>query len=63
MFHIVDLQNNHQRVKGGFTTAAKAYEWGKKNLGKDAVRPWGIMSLSSEKIREFNRRRYYIRMD
>ena len=63
MFHIVDTENNWKRVKGGFTTAAKAYEWGKKNLGKDSIRPWNIPIRSKGQIRKANRCRYYIQID
>lgn len=63
MFHIVDIENDHRRVKGGFTTAAKAYEWGKKNLGKDSIRPWNEIKRSTAQYRRANNCRYYIQMD
>lgn len=52
MFKIIDTQNNHLPVKSGFPTAAKAYNWAKKNLPADSCSEWGKM--------KFRRDRYYI---
>jgi hypothetical protein len=52
MFKIIDTQNNHLPVKSGFPTAAKAYNWAKKNLPTDSCSEWGKM--------KFRRDRYYI---
>lgn len=42
MFKIMDTEKLFIPVKSGFPTAAKAYDWAKKHLGKDSCHPWGI---------------------
>lgn len=41
MFKIMDKQKLFIPVKSGFPTAAKAYNWAKKNLPKDSCGAWG----------------------
>jgi hypothetical protein len=41
MFKIMDKQKLFIPVKSGFPTAAKAYNWAKKNLPKDSCAAWG----------------------
>ncbi len=41
MFKIMDSEKLFIPVKSGFPTAAKALDWAKKNLPKDACKPWG----------------------
>lgn len=41
MFKVIDRDNNHLPVKGGFKTASAANRWCKKNLPKEEVHLWG----------------------
>lgn len=41
MFKIMDKQKLFIPIKSGFPTAAKAYNWAKKNLPKDSCGAWG----------------------
>ena len=41
MYKVIDKDNNHLPVKGGFKTAAAANNWCKKNLPKEEVHLWG----------------------
>ena len=43
MFKIIAVAN-HLPIKSGFPTAAKAYDWGKKNLPENSIGPWGSMN-------------------
>ena len=43
MFKIMDSEKLFIPVKSGFLTAAKALDWAKKNLPKDACGPWGTL--------------------
>jgi hypothetical protein len=42
MFKIMDSEKLFIPVKSGFPTAAKAFDWAKKNLPKDSCRPWRL---------------------
>lgn len=44
MFKIMDSEKLFIPVKSGFSTAAKAFAWTKKNLPKDSCRPWGSIN-------------------
>lgn len=41
MYKVIDKQNNHLPVKGGFKTAAAANNRCKKNLPREDVHFWG----------------------
>lgn len=41
MFKIIDTEKSFLPVKSGFTTAAKAYDWAKKNLPQGQCCAWG----------------------
>lgn len=43
MFKIMDKEKLFIPVKSGFPTAAKAFDWAKKNLPKDSCRPWRVL--------------------
>jgi hypothetical protein len=45
MFKIMDTEKLFIPVKSGFPTAAKAYDWAKKNLGKDSCHPWNMPKI------------------
>ena len=44
MYKIMDKEKLFIPVKSGFPTAAKAYNWAKKNLPKDSCGAWGCNS-------------------
>ena len=44
MYKVIDKQNNHIPVKGGFKTASAANNWCKKKLPLEEVHLWGCKS-------------------
>jgi hypothetical protein len=53
VFKIMDTEKLFIPVKSGFPTAAKAYDWAKKHLGKDSCHPWSMPKIG-------HRYRYFI---
>jgi hypothetical protein len=53
MFQIIDTQKHMTPVKSGFMTAAQAFKWAKKNLGRNVCSGWGKMKFGD---------RYFIKM-
>lgn len=41
MYKVIDKNNNHIPVKGGFKTSSAANNWCKKNLPSEEVHLWG----------------------
>jgi hypothetical protein len=53
MFKIMDTEKLFIPVKSGFPTAAKAYDWAKKNLPKDSCRPWRLWTPTDRSKKYF----------
>ena len=53
-FRVIDSENNHLPVKGGFISAQKAAIWCKKHLPAGSWKPWGSLGLVRYYIMGYN---------